>query len=119
MVVKKYFFILSVFLIIIGNVKTSLAQHKVASLPTIHDVKDDINFPDSIYHREYGFIISLTGKWDIAEGNMQKVPTKFPYKITVPGLVNNTETNFKEIGIESNKREAYWYRKTFNLSSII
>lgn len=77
------------------------------------------NFNDSISSKEYGEIISLTGKWDIAEGNMQKVPTKFPYKITVPGLVNNTETNFKEIGIESNKREAYWYRKTFKIAGAI
>lgn len=63
--------------------------------------------------------ISLDGSWDIAEGTMDKVPDKFDRKIPVPGLLDMALPAFEEVGIKSGKREAFWYRRTFQVDGSI
>jgi len=58
-------------------------------------------------------IISLDGTWDIAEGGMDSVPQEFEHKVPVPGLVDMAEPAFEEVGKKSEKRQAFWYRRTF------
>jgi len=58
-------------------------------------------------------IISLDGRWEIAEGSMDSVPKSFEHKVPVPGLVDMAEPAFDEVGKKSEKRQAFWYRRIF------
>jgi beta-galactosidase len=58
-------------------------------------------------------IISLNGSWGVAEGSMDSTPTSFSHKVPVPGLVDMVEPAFEEVGKKSDKRQAFWYRRTF------
>jgi len=60
-------------------------------------------------------IISLDGRWEIAEGSMDSVPRSFEHKVPVPGLVDMAEPSFDEVGKKSEKRQAFWYRRTFTV----
>jgi hypothetical protein len=60
-------------------------------------------------------VISLDGTWDIAEGALDQPPASFEHRVAVPGLVTLAEPAFSEVGIQSERREAFWYRRTFKL----
>ncbi len=60
-------------------------------------------------------IISLDGRWEIAEGGMDSVPRSFEHKVPVPGLVDMAKPSFDEVGKKSEKRQAFWYRRTFTV----
>lgn len=64
-------------------------------------------------------IINLNGSWDIAEGSMESIPESFTHKVTVPGLVDMTEPAFVEVGRKSQRRQAFWYRRTFTVDESI
>jgi beta-galactosidase len=59
--------------------------------------------------------LSLDGGWDIAEGTMESPPVQFSAKVPVPGLVDMAQPAFTDVGVKSPQREAFWYRKTFQL----
>lgn len=63
--------------------------------------------------------ISLDGRWEIAEGSMDSVPRSFQHKVPVPGLVDMAEPAFDEVGEKSEKRQAFWYRRTFTVEGQI
>ena len=62
-------------------------------------------------------VISLDGQWRIAEGSMDAVPKDFDRKIPVPGLADMAEPAFEGVGFKSDKRRAFWYRRTFKLKT--
>jgi len=64
-------------------------------------------------------VISLDGTWEIAEGAMDSIPASFAHKAPVPGLVDMAEPVFAEVGKKSERRQAFWYRRTFTLDSAI
>ena len=64
-------------------------------------------------------IISLDGTWEIAEGSMDSIPKTFEHRIAVPGLVDMAEPTFDEVGTKSDKRQAFWYRRTFTVDGAI
>ncbi len=64
-------------------------------------------------------VINLNGTWNIAEGGMDAVPDAFTYKAPVPGLVDMSSPDFFEVGIESERREAFWYQRTFKVAGDI
>ena len=64
-------------------------------------------------------VISLDGTWEVAEGSMESVPKLFEHKVPVPGLVDMAEPAFAEVGRKSEKREAFWYRRTFTVKGTI
>ncbi len=64
-------------------------------------------------------IISLDGRWGIAEGGMDSVPGSFEHKVPVPGLVDMAKPSFDEVGKKSDKRQAFWYRRTFTVEGRI
>ncbi|MGA2857449.1 MAG: discoidin domain-containing protein [Candidatus Sulfotelmatobacter sp.] len=71
-------------------------------------------------------VISLDGTWQIAEGGRNVVPAKFEHQVPVPGLVDMATPPFVEPGPRVHNREqlrqkdprrdAFWYRRTFQLS---
>lgn len=70
-------------------------------------------------------VISLNGIWKIAEGGMDKIPAIFSREVVVPGLVDLATPGFKEPGPKVTerssfsqkdpRRDAFWYRRTFQL----
>jgi len=64
-------------------------------------------------------IINLDGAWEIAEGSMDSPPAAFAHKVPVPGLVDMAEPAFAEVGKKSDKRQAFWYRRTFAVKAEI
>ncbi len=64
-------------------------------------------------------VISLDGTWEIAEGSMDSVPGTFDHKVPVPGLIDMAEPAFAEVGSKSDKRQAFWYRRTFTVKGTV
>jgi len=64
-------------------------------------------------------VISLDGTWDIAQGSMDSMPDSFLHKVPVPGLVDMARPAFDEVGKKSEKRDAFWYRRTFTIKGEI
>ena len=64
-------------------------------------------------------IIDLNGTWEIAQGQMDSVPDSFMHKVPVPGLVDMAKPAFEEVGKKSERREAFWYRRTFTVKGKI
>ena len=64
-------------------------------------------------------IIDLNGTWEIAEGGMDAIPASFAHKVPVPGLVDMAEPAFVEVGKKSERRQAFWYRRTFVVDTSI
>jgi len=64
-------------------------------------------------------IINLDGVWQVEQGSFDKIPTSFEHKVKVPGVLDLAKPKFDDIGVQSKKREAFWYRKTFKLKGEI
>ncbi|MBN2137059.1 MAG: hypothetical protein JW720_04580 [Sedimentisphaerales bacterium] len=60
-------------------------------------------------------VIDLNGTWQIAQGGMDSMPESFGHEVPVPGLVDMAEPAFEEVGFKSEKRQAFWYRRTFTV----
>lgn len=70
--------------------------------------------------------ISLDGMWQIAEGSLDVVPTKFERQVPVPGLIDMATPAFVEPGPrvadreqekqKDPRRDAFWYRRTFQFT---
>jgi beta-galactosidase len=58
-------------------------------------------------------IVNLNGTWSIAQGSMDSIPESFSHEVPVPGLVDMAEPAFEEVGKKSERRRAFWYRRTF------
>jgi len=66
-------------------------------------------------HGEQRRSISLGGQWEIAQGGMENIPQEFTAKVVVPGMVDLAVPAFEEVGVASEMRTAFWYRKAFKL----
>ncbi|MEN6336139.1 MAG: sugar-binding domain-containing protein, partial [Phycisphaerales bacterium] len=60
-------------------------------------------------------VIDLNGMWQVAEGTMEAVPERFEHEVPVPGLIDMAEPAFAEVGKKSDRRQAFWYRRTFTV----
>lgn len=60
-------------------------------------------------------VISLDGIWEVAEGGMDRRPDQFAHRVPVPGLMDMAEPPFEEVGVKSERRQAFWYRRTFKV----
>ncbi|MEN6427712.1 MAG: glycoside hydrolase family 2 TIM barrel-domain containing protein [Phycisphaerales bacterium] len=60
-------------------------------------------------------VIDLNGTWQVAEGGMEVVPERFEHEVPVPGLIDMAEPAFAEVGKKSDRRQAFWYRRTFTV----
>lgn len=61
--------------------------------------------------------ILLDGAWQIEQGRMDRAPREFSHTVVVPGLIDMADPAFAEVGVKSSLREAFWYRRTFQLDS--
>jgi beta-galactosidase len=70
--------------------------------------------------------ISLDGLWEIADGGLDAMPEKFDRQVPVPGLVDMANPAFIAPGPvvtdrhqwhqKDPRRDAFWYRRTFNFA---
>jgi beta-galactosidase len=61
---------------------------------------------------------SLDGQWDVEQGELSDLaPKEFSHKVNVPGFITEANPGFELVGMESDEREAFWYRKTFTAPS--
>ena len=58
-------------------------------------------------------IVDLNGTWHIAQGSMDSAPEDFAREVPVPGLVDMARPAFEQVGKKSERRQAFWYRRTF------
>ncbi len=63
--------------------------------------------------------IDLNGTWQVAEGSMDSMPERFEHTVPVPGLIDMAEPAFAEVGQKSERRQAFWYRRTFTVEGQI
>ncbi len=57
---------------------------------------------------------SLDGTWAIEQGSLSdQMPSEFGRSVQVPGFVSETVPAFVDVGVQSDEREAFWYKKTF------
>lgn len=59
--------------------------------------------------------LSLDGRWQIAQGDMDTPPATFRRQAPVPGLVDLAEPAFTEVGVPSDQRRAFWYSRRFRV----
>lgn len=60
-------------------------------------------------------VIKLDGTWQVAEGCRDVVPSSFEHRVPVPGLLDMASPAFEEVGLDSTLREAFWYRREFDV----
>jgi len=60
-------------------------------------------------------VLNLKGRWQVAEGAKDQRPVRFDHTIPVPGLLDMAKPAFSEVGKKSARREAFWYRRTFQV----
>lgn len=63
--------------------------------------------------------LSLDGLWQVGEGSMDEVPSTFDRQVAVPGLVDMAQPAFEEVGVKSDNRQGFWYRRTFEIEGAI
>ncbi len=63
--------------------------------------------------------IDLNGTWQVAEGSMDSIPKQFEHTVPVPGLIDMAQPAFAEVGTKSDRRQAFWYRRTFTVQQSI
>jgi hypothetical protein len=61
--------------------------------------------------------LPLDGEWEIAEGGMERAPTRFEHHVPVPGLADMAEPPFHEVGTTNSTklRQAFWHRRAFRV----
>ncbi len=60
--------------------------------------------------------ISLNGDWRVAQGGAGDIPpADFDRTVPVPGFVDLAEPPFLDVGIPSERRDAFWYRRDFSI----
>lgn len=75
------------------------------------------HFPEALLSQRR--IISLDGQWQIAEGMFDEIPEVFEHSIEVPSMVDMAVPAFKEVGVVSQLRQVFWYKKTFKIEGDI
>jgi len=60
--------------------------------------------------------IVLNGRWELTEGALDdRVPAVFAHTIPVPGFVDLATPPLADVGVPSELRQAFWYRRTFSV----
>jgi beta-galactosidase len=57
---------------------------------------------------------SLDGSWDLEQGALNDdAPGSFSRTVPVPGFITEATPKFSMVGLKSDERDAFWYRKQF------
>ncbi len=64
-------------------------------------------------------VVNLNGSWQVEQGDLETPPATYGHTVVVPGLLDMAEPKFKDVGKKSPRRQAFWYRRTFELDGKI
>ncbi len=64
-------------------------------------------------------VISFNGEWSVAESLKELCPSAFPSTVQVPGLIDLARPTFDEVGVESSRRNYFWYKTTFSSPDVL
>jgi beta-galactosidase len=79
-------------------------------------LSEEKTYTESISKRR---IINLNGTWEVAQGPMDSIPDHFGHTVPVPGLIDMARPAFDQVGKKSEKRQAFWYRRTFTVEKVV
>ncbi|MBN2269628.1 MAG: hypothetical protein JXN61_03385 [Sedimentisphaerales bacterium] len=96
---------------------TSVRPHKAAGISLLAVLAILLGCGSSSFTAKAGQrnVIDLNGEWEVEQGGMDSAPAQFGHKVAVPGLVDMAEPAFAEVGKKSEKRQAFWYRRKFEV----
>jgi len=61
-------------------------------------------------------VVKLDGQWQVEQGDLtDRPPVNYSHKIQVPGLMDTAVPPFQDVGKNSPLRQAFWYRRTFQI----
>jgi len=61
-------------------------------------------------------VIKLNGQWQVEQGDLgDRPPASFSHTVQVPGLMDMAIPAFEEVGKKSRLRQAFWYRRIFQI----
>jgi beta-galactosidase/beta-glucuronidase len=95
--------------VLTGCLSTSPARHVENSIKS----KDAVAGSTSSLPQRT--VLSLDGVWQVAQGDMNRPPAQFNRTVAVPGVLDMAQPAFEQVGVVSEFRKAFWYRKTFSL----
>ncbi len=98
------------------NTSLKLIWHQILFLAVL--VYFMVNF-DASGQSSLRKIINLDGVWSIVEGDTIQPPATYPDSIIVPGLVNLAKPAFLNPGSVPATRQAFWYKRYFNIIDTI
>ncbi len=59
--------------------------------------------------------VSLNGTWAVEQGELSNTPpTSFSRAVPVPGLLTSAQPQFTELGMKSDQRDAFWFKRNFD-----
>lgn len=64
-------------------------------------------------------VTSLNGVWQVEQGGLETPPVAFLHTVAVPGLVDLAVPAFADVGKVSGQRQAFWYRRSFDVENPI
>jgi beta-galactosidase len=63
--------------------------------------------------------VSLNGSWAVEQGDLSDTsPTHFTHTTPVPGLLTSAQPQFSELGVSSEQRDAFWFKRNFEAPSV-
>ncbi len=61
-------------------------------------------------------VIKLDGQWQVEQGDLsERPPASYSHTVPVPGLMDMATPVFQDVGKKSLLRQAFWYRRTFQI----
>lgn len=62
-------------------------------------------------------VIKLDGQWQVEQGDLGDLaPAGYSHMVPVPGLLDMATSPFPDVGKKSALRQAFWYRRTFQIA---
>jgi beta-galactosidase len=63
-------------------------------------------------------VVRLDGQWQVEQGDLSdRAPASYSHVVQVPGLIDMAAPVFQEVGKKSALRQAFWYRRTFQIDT--
>ncbi|RYG69022.1 hypothetical protein EON80_10545 [bacterium] len=64
-------------------------------------------------------VVDLNGEWQVGQGNRDTPPAAFDRAVAVPGLIDMAQPPYTEVHWKSAQRQAFWYRRTFQIKDAV
>ncbi len=88
----------------------------------VDDIDDEVSGDEEAQvgddYRDVRGVQSLNGIWELEQGSLSDTPPDmYRHTVSVPALVSAATPRFEEVGLKSERREAFWYRRSFSVEA--